>query len=62
MVILVFDIREPKESSLSISRKHLRTKVTPDFHQWGKSGVGIKMIKMDIFQYFSIKSYFVDVY
>ena len=47
--------------------KHLRTKVTPDFHltynkKWGKSGVGIKMIKMDNFQYFSIKSYVVDVY
>ena len=27
-----------------------------------KSGVGIKMIKMDNFQYFSIKSYVVDVY
>ena len=27
-----------------------------------KSGVGIKMIKMDIFQYFFIKSYVVDVY
>ena len=25
-------------------------------------GVGIKMIKMHYFQYFSIKSYFVDVY
>ena len=49
------------------SGKHLRTKVTPDFHltyskKWGKSGVGIKMIKMDNFQYFSIKSYVVDVY
>ena len=36
------------------SGKHLRTKVTPDFHltyskKWGKSGVGIKMIKMDNF-------------
>ena len=28
----------------------------------GKSGVGIKMIKMDNFQYFFIKSYVVDVY
>ena len=28
----------------------------------GKSGVGIKMIKMDNFQYFSIKSYVVNVY
>ena len=28
----------------------------------GKSGVGIKMIKSDNFQYFSIKSYVVDVY
>ena len=49
------------------SRKHLRTKVTPDIHltyskNGGKSGVGIKMIKMDNFQYFSIKSYVVDVY
>ena len=44
------------------SRKHLRTKVTPDFHLWGKSGVRIKMIKMDNFQYFSIKSYVVGVY
>ena len=26
------------------------------------SGVGIEMIKMDDFQYFSIKSYVVDVY
>ena len=49
------------------SRKHLRTKVIPDFHltyskNWGKSGVGIKMIQMDNFQFFSIKSYVVDVY
>ena len=28
----------------------------------GKSGVRIKMIKMDNFQYFSIKSYVLDVY
>ena len=28
----------------------------------GKYGVGIKMIKSDFFQYFSIKSYVVDVY
>ena len=43
------------------SLKHLPTKVTPDFHlKWGKSGVGIKMIKMNNFQYFSIKSYVVD--
>ena len=40
-------------------------KVTPDFYltyskNGGKSGVGIKMIKMDNFQYFSIKSYVVD--
>ena len=44
------------------SRKHLRTKVTPDFHltyskNGGKSGVGIKMIKGVNFRYFSIKSY-----
>ena len=42
------------------SRKHLRTKVTADFHlTYSKSGenlVGIKMIKMDNFQYYSIKS------
>ena len=43
------------------------SKVTPDFHLtyseiWGKSGVGIKMIKMDNFQHFSIKSYVVDMY
>ena len=49
------------------SRKHLRTKVTTDFHltyskKWGKSGVGIEIIKMDYFQYFSIKSYVVDAY
>ena len=42
-------------------------KVTPDFHltyskKWGKSGVGIKMIKANNFQCFSIKSYVVDVY
>ena len=48
------------------SRKHLRTKVTPDFHltyskKGGKSGVGIQLIKMDNFQYFSIKSYVLDV-
>ena len=35
------------------SGKHLRTKVTPDFHltyskKWGKSGVGMKMIKMEL--------------
>ena len=45
---------------------HLRTKVTPDFHltysKNGGNGVGIKMIKMDNFQYFSIKLYVVDVY
>ena len=49
------------------SRKHLRTKVTPDFNltyskNWGKSGVGIKIIKNDNFHYFSIKSYVVNVY
>ena len=50
------------------SRKHLRTKETPDFHltyskySRGKSGVGIKMIKSEKIQYFSIKSYVVDVY
>ena len=49
------------------SRKHLRAKVTPDFHltyskNWGNLGVRIKMIKMNNFQYFSIKSYVVDVY
>ena len=48
------------------SGKHLRTKVTPDFHltyskKMGEFWVGIKMI-MDNFQYFSIKSYVVDVY
>ena len=52
---------------LKSSRKHLRAKVTPDFQltyskKWGKSGVGIKMIKMDNFQYFSINSYVMDVY
>ena len=49
------------------SRKHLRTKVTPDFHltyskNGGNSGVGIEIIIMDNFQYLSIKSYVVDVY
>ena len=49
------------------SRKHLRIKVTPDFHltyskKWGKSGVGIKMIKSEKFPFFSIKSYVVNVY
>ena len=49
------------------SRKHLHTKVTPDFHltyskNGGKSGVEIKMIKSKKFQNFSIKSYVVDVY
>ena len=32
------------------------------WEEWGKSGVGIKMIKSDTFQYFSIKSDFVDIY
>ena len=48
------------------SRKHLRTKVTPDFHLtyskmgdiWGRN----QNDKMDTFQYFSIKSYVLDVY
>ena len=49
------------------SRKHLHTKVTPDFHltyskNSKKSEVGIKMVKIDNCQYFSIKSYVVDVY
>ena len=30
--------------------------------KWGKSGVGIKMIKSENVQYFSIKSYVVDMY
>ena len=46
--------------------KHLRTKVTPDFYltysKNGEYGVGIKMIKMNNFQYFSIKSYVLDVH
>ena len=45
---------------------HLRTNVTPDLHItysnigeiWGWN----KMIKFDIFLYFSIKSYVLDVY
>ena len=54
----------------SASRKHPRTKVTPDFHLtyskngiiYSKNGVnlGIKRIKMNNFQYFSIKLYVVD--
>ena len=49
------------------SRKHLRIEVSPDLHlnysqKRGKSGVGIKMIKMDYFLYFSTKSYVVDVH
>ena len=65
-------------ANLYTARKHLRTKVTPDLHlisrkriestytapslyivKMGKPGVGIKN---DIFRYFSIKSYVVDVY
>ena len=47
-------LRAKIRKSIYPSRKHLRTKVTPDFHltyskKWGKSGVGIKMIKMDNF-------------
>ena len=49
------------KSFVSASLKYLRTKVTPDLHptyikNGGKSGVGIKMLKSDNFQYFSIKS------
>ena len=46
------------------SREHLRTKLTPDMHstKTGKSGVNIEMIKSDIFQDFSLKSYVVDIY
>ena len=48
------------------SRKHLRTKMTPDFHltygknggKWGKN----QNDKSEQFRYFSIKSYVVDVY
>ena len=41
-----------EEQEVLTSRKHLRTKVTPDFHltyivKMGKSGVGIKLIKME---------------
>ena len=66
MYKLKWGFSDGKESLLS-SRKHLRTKVTPDFHltfskNGGKSGVGIKMIKSYNLQYFSIKSYVVDVY
>ena len=48
------------------SRKRLRTKVTQDFHltyskNGGNLGSGSK-IKSEKFQYFSIKSYVVDVY
>ena len=47
------------------SRKHHSTTLTPDFHlTYSKNGgnrVRIKMIKIDNFQYFSIKSYVVDV-
>ena len=32
------------------------------YQKWGKSGVRIKTIKSDNFQYFSIKSYVVGVY
>ena len=46
-------------------RKHLRTKVTPDFHLtvkmgeiWGRN----QNDKNDNFHYFSIKSYVVKVY
>ena len=35
---------------------------SPNIVKWGKSGVGIKMIQMEIFQCFSIKSYVVDAY
>ena len=61
----------PKKQLLQncTSQKHLRTEVTPDFHltymyskNGGSLGVGMKMIKKDNFQYFSIKSYVVDVY
>ena len=47
------------------SRKHLRTKVTPDFHlTYSKNGGNlgrIKMIKNDNFQYKSIESYVVAI-
>ena len=48
------------------SRKHLRTKVTPDFHlkyskNWGNLGSN-QNNKMDDFRFFSIKSYVLDVY
>ena len=49
----------------SPSRKHLCSKVTPDFHlTYSKNGgnLGIKMIKSGDFQYFSIKSYGVVVF
>ena len=48
------------------SRKQLRTKVTPDLHltysKMGEIWGWYKMVKSDNFQYFSIKSYVVDVY
>ena len=47
------------------SREHLRKKVTPDLHlTYSKNGEiwDIEMIKSDIFQDFSLKPYFVDIY
>ena len=49
------------------SWKHLHTKVTPDFHltyskNGGNLGSESKFKKIENFQYFSIKSYVVDVY
>ena len=42
-----------KQATAVTSRKHLRTKVTPDIVKWGKSGVGMKMIKI-VFFFFNI--------
>ena len=48
---------------LFTSRKHLRTKVTPDFHlTYSKNGRNLGSDSIDNFQYFFIKSYVVDVY
>ena len=63
-----FDAFMPSEIKISrvqptSSRKHLRTKVTPDFHlRYSKNGgnLGIKMIKKIVFN-IGIKSYVVDL-
>ena len=66
IVFYVVPVHVPVYNRIATSRKHLRTKVTPDFHltyskngeNWGR----IQNDKSEEFLYFSIKSYAVDVY